>query len=227
MIRHGVGVRSLLAAGVGVAMWLVGTGGAFAAYEVWVLAQGTTTPLIHGGDTLAADVQPEKIDRAPICGMFPTDGAKASVTLRGGGIDAAGYGTARSADGKRMYATSGSLTGGKFYVFDAVKDVLVTTTSLTATGKDAHGAALAGKHMWVANRKDDNFAVLTPEGRVVGKIDAMGDTPDLLDVVPGVVVLTVANGGKAATHEFVMPIGDQSPESPSDPHGIAVRKTGR
>jgi len=386
MIRHGVGVRSLLAAGVGVAIWLVGAGGAFAAYEVWVLDQGTNTLLIYGGDTLAADAQPEKIDlaphggakphmilfspqhdyafianvgsghvyimrasdrkvvfnedlgqqthavvpspdgkralaanqndkklteivteygkgtfrvgrvldleqapelanvtefpdRAPICGMFTADGAKAYVTLRGGGIavvafpakadqplkvvtafgkvkdgvDAAGCGTLRSADGKRMYANSGSLTGGKFYVFDAAKDVLVTTTSLAETGKDAHGVALAGKHVWVVNRKDDNLAVLSSEGKIAGKIVAIGDAPDLLDVAPGgdrvfgtlrgpkpatgthdiagttpgVVVLKVADGGKTATREFVVPIGDQSPESPSDPHGIAVRKTGR
>jgi DNA-binding beta-propeller fold protein YncE len=218
-------------------------------------------------------------DRAPICGMFTADGAKAYVTLRGGGIavvtfpakadqplrvvkafgkvkdgiDAAGCGTARSADGKRMYANSGSLAGGKFYVFDVAKDVLVTTTSLTATGKDAHGVALAGKYVWVANRKDDTLAVLTPDGKVVGKIDGVGDAPDLLDVAPGghrvfgtlrgpkpatgthdiagttpgVVVLKVEDGGKTAKREFVIPIGDQSPESSSDPHGIAVRKTGR
>jgi DNA-binding beta-propeller fold protein YncE len=386
MIHHRVGFRNLLAFGVGVALWLVGGGGAFAAYEVWVLDQGTNTLLIYGGDTLAADAQPERIDlashggakphmvvfspqqdyafianvasghvyvvrasdrqvvfnedlgqqthavvpspdgtralaanqsdkrlteivteygkgvfrvgrvldleqapeladanefpdRAPICGMFTADGAKAYVTLRGGGIavvtfpakadqplrvvktfgkvkdgiDAAGCGTARSADGKRMYANSGSLAGGKFYVFDVAKDALVTTTSLTATGKDAHGVALAGKHVWVANRKDDTLTVLTAEGKVVGRIDGVGDAPDLLDVAPGgdrvfgtlrgpkpatgthdiagttpgVVVLKVEDGGKTAKREFVIPIGDQSPESSSDPHGIAIRTTGR
>jgi DNA-binding beta-propeller fold protein YncE len=386
MIRHRWSVRTLLAVGVGIAAWLVGAGGAFAAYEVWVLDQGTNTLLIYGGDTLAADAQPEKVDlaphggakphmvlfspqhdyalianvgsghvyvmhasdrrvvfnedlgqqthavvpspdgqralaanqndkklteivtdyskgvfrvgrvldleqaseladgnefpdRAPICGMFTADGAKAYVTLRGGGIavvafpakadqplkivkafgkvkdgiETAGCGTLRSTDGKRMYANSGSPAGGKFYVFDAAKDILLRTTSLTETGKDAHGVALAGKHVWVANRKDDNLAVLSSEGKVVGKIDTVGDAPDLLDVAPdgdrvfgtlrgpkpatgthdiagktpGVVVLKVKDGGKAATREFVIPIGDQSPESPSDPHGIAIRKTGR
>src|SRR3972149_2864757 len=96
-------------------------------------------------------------------------------------------------------------------------------------------------------------AVRGAEGRGGGKIDGGGDAPDLLDVAPGgdrvfgtlrgpkpatgthdiagttpgVVVLKVADGGKTATREFLVPIGDQSPEFPSDPHGIAVRKTGR
>ncbi len=215
-------------------------------------------------------------DRAPICLMFTADGSKAYVTLRGGGlavvgfpadgaapltvtkafgkvrdgIDAAGCGTLRSADGKRMYANSGSLAGGKFYVFDPAKDALVTSTGLTETGRDAHGAALAGRHVWVANRGDDNVAVLSGDGKVVGKIGDVGDAPDLLDVspagdrvfgtlrgpkpatgthdiagkTPGVTVLAVNEGGKSAKREYIIPIGDQSPESPSDPHGIAVRK---
>lgn len=214
-------------------------------------------------------------DRAPICGMFTADGSKAYVTLRGGGIavvsfpakddqplkvvkafgkvkhgiDAAGCGTLRSADGKRMYANSGSGGGGTFYVFDPSKDVLLTSTSLTETGRDAHGVALAGSHVWVANRQDDNLAVLTADGKVVGKIDGVGDAPDLLDVAPGdrvvgtlrgpkpatgthdmagttpgVVVLKVEGGGTSAKREFIIPIGDQSAEAPSDPHGIAVRR---
>ena len=215
-------------------------------------------------------------DRAPICLMFTADGSKAYVTLRGGGIavvafpaegaapltvakafgkvrdgiEAAGCGTLRSADGKRMYANSGSSTGGKFYVFDTTKDALVGSTNLTETGRDAHGAVLAGQHVWVANRGDDNVAVLSGEGKVVGKIPDVGDAPDLLDVspsgdrvfgtlrgpkpatgthdiagkTPGVTVLAVQDGGKSAKREFIIPIGDQSAESPSDPHGIAVRK---
>ena len=71
MIHHHVGFRSLLAAGVGAAIWLVGAGGAFAAYEVWVLDQGTNTLLIYGGDTLAADARPEKIDLASHGGAKP------------------------------------------------------------------------------------------------------------------------------------------------------------
>lgn len=218
-------------------------------------------------------------DRAPICLMFTADGSKAYVTLRGGGIavvsfpadqaapakvtkafgkvkdgiEANGCGTLRSADGKRMYANSGSAAGGKFYVFDPAKDALVGSTALTDTGRDAHGVALAGGHVWVANRSDDNFAVLTGDGKVVAKIDGVGDAPDLLDVspggdrvfatlrgpkpatgthdvagkTPGVSVLLVQDGGKAGKPEFIIPIGDQSAESSSDPHGIAVRKKGR
>jgi hypothetical protein len=41
---------------------------------------------------------------------------------------------------------------------------------------------------------------------------------------PGVTVLAVLDGGKNAKREFLIPIGDQSAESPSDPHGIAVRR---
>lgn len=218
-------------------------------------------------------------DRAPICLAFTADGSKAYVTLRGGGIavvafpsdqaapltvakafgkirdgiDAAGCGTLRSADGKRMYANSGSGAGGKFYVFDSAKDALVTSTGLADTGRDAHGVVLAGQHVWVANRLDDALAVVTGEGKVVGKIDGVGDAPDLLEAspsgdrvfgtlrgpkpatgthdiagkAPGVTVLAVQDGGKSAKREFIIPIGDQSAESPSDPHGIAVRKKTR
>jgi DNA-binding beta-propeller fold protein YncE len=218
-------------------------------------------------------------DRAPICLMFTADGSKAYVTLRGGGIavvafpsdpaapltvakgfgkirdgiDAAGCGTLRSADGKRMYANSGWSTGGKFYVFDTAKDVLTTSTGLADTGRDAHGVVLAGQHVWVANRLDDTLAVLNADGKVVGKIAGAGDAPDLLDgspagdrvfgtlrgpkpatgthdiagTTPGVTVLAVQEGGKTGKREFIIPVGDQSAESASDPHGIAVRKKGR
>ncbi|MEO6667761.1 MAG: YncE family protein [Nitrospiria bacterium] len=218
-------------------------------------------------------------DRAPICAMFTGDGRKAYVTLRGGGIavvgfpadatqplqvvkafgkvrdgiDAAGCGTLRSADGARMYANSGSSTGGKFYVFDPIKDVLFSATTIGDTGRDAHGVVLAGKHVWVANRADDNLAVLSADGKVRGKIDGIGDAPDLLDdspsgdrifgtlrgpkpatgthdiagKTPGVTVLTVLESGKSATRDFLIPIGDQTADNPSDPHGIAVRRTGR
>jgi DNA-binding beta-propeller fold protein YncE len=112
---------------------------------------------------------------------------------------------------------------------------------------------IAGRHVWVANRLTDNLAVLSAEGKVVGKVEGLGDAPDLLDAspagdrvfgtlrgpkpatgthdiagtTPGVTVLAVQDGGKAAKREFVIPVGDQSAESPSDPHGIAVRRKGR
>jgi DNA-binding beta-propeller fold protein YncE len=217
-------------------------------------------------------------DRAPICLMFTADSSKAYVTLRGGGIavtafppgqsapakvikafgkvrdgiEANGCGTLRSADGARMYANSGSSSGGRFYVFDPAKDALLSTTALAETGRDAHGVALAGRHVWVANRSDDNVAVLTGDGKVVGKIGGVGDSPDLLEVspdgtrvfvtlrgpkpatgthdiagrTPGVSVLSVQDRGRAAKREFIIPIGDQTAESSSDPHGIAVRKKG-
>jgi DNA-binding beta-propeller fold protein YncE len=217
-------------------------------------------------------------DRAPICLMFTADGSKAYVTLRGGGIavvavpsdptapltvakafgkirdgiDPAGCGTVRSADGKRMYANSGSAAGGKFYVFDSAKDTLTTSNGLADTGRDAHGVVLAGQHVWVANRMDDSVAVLNADGKIVGKIEGVGDAPDLMDrspagdrvfgtlrgpkpatgthdiagKTPGITVLAVKEGGKTGTREFIIPIGDQSLESPSDPHGIAVRKKG-
>jgi hypothetical protein len=189
---------------------------------------------------------------------FPADQAAPPTVVKAfgkvrDGVDAAGCGTLRSADGKRMYANSGSGSGGKFYVFDPSKDTLVSSALLTETGRDAHGVALAGQQVWVANRLDDNLAVLNREGKVLGKIDGAGDAPDLLepspagdrvfgtlrgpkpatgthDVAgrsPGVTVLAVRDGGKTATREFIIPIGDQGPESPSDPHGIAVRKRAR
>lgn len=215
-------------------------------------------------------------DRAPICLMFTADGSKAYVTLRGGGlavvsfpddpkvsakivkaygrvkdgIDPDGCGTIRSRDGRRIYANSGNLQGGKFYSFDSIRDVLIRSASLSQTGRDAHGVAVVGSFIWIANRLDDNIAVLDLNGDVVGTIDTIGDAPDLLEVspsgdqvfgtlrgpnpatgtheragqTPGVTVIKVLEGGRSGKVEFILPVGERGPESKSDPHGIAVRR---
>jgi DNA-binding beta-propeller fold protein YncE len=215
-------------------------------------------------------------DRAPICLAFTADGGKAYVTLRGGGLavlafpndaaqpaklvkafgkasdgfEPAGCGTIRAANGKRMYANSGAPAGGTFYVFDPAKDALIRTTPLASTGRDAHGVALVGNYVWVANRLTDTVAIMDPAGAVAGTIGGIGDAPDLLDTAPdgtrvfaslrgpkpatgshdlagtkpGVAVIEVRDRGKNGKLLFVLPIGDQTPDSNSDPHGIAVRR---
>jgi len=125
-------------------------------------------------------------DNAPICLMFTSDGSKAYVTLRGGGLAVVktpknpeeplsvlaafpkstiapnGCGTIRNPDGSKMYVNSGTLKSGQLYVFDTFSDSLIKSMDLTEKGKDAHGVMLtgSGKYLWVLNRNTDNATVV-------------------------------------------------------------------
>jgi DNA-binding beta-propeller fold protein YncE len=163
-----------------------------------------------------------------------------------------GCGTIRSSDGSKMYVNSGTLKTGQLYVFDTFSDNLVKTIDLTEKGKDAHGVMLTGggKYLWVLNRTTDNATVVdTSTYEVVRVVEEIGDAPDLLDISPdgkwlfgtfrgpnpatgthdiagskpSVGVIKLKRGGKAGKLKYTLPIGDQTAESMSDPHGIAIR----
>lgn len=164
-----------------------------------------------------------------------------------------GCGTIRSPDGSRMYANSGTLKTGQLYVFDTSSDTLIKSVDLTEKGQDAHGVMLTGegKYLWVLNRMTDNAIVVdTSTYEVVRVVEKVGDAPDLMDLSPnGKWLFATLRGPNPATgthdiagskpavgviklgwwsrksgkFKYTIPIGDQSPESKSDPHGIAVR----
>jgi DNA-binding beta-propeller fold protein YncE len=163
-----------------------------------------------------------------------------------------GCGTIRSADGSKMFVNSGTLKSGQLYVFETFSDNLIKTLDLTEKGKDAHGVMLTGggKYLWVLNRVTDNATVVdTSSYEVVRVVERIGDAPDLLDISPdgkylfgtfrgpkpatgthdmagtkpSVGVIKVKRGGKSGKLKYAIPIGDQTPESKSDPHGIAIR----
>jgi len=163
-----------------------------------------------------------------------------------------GCGTIRSADGSKMYVNSGTLKSGQLYVFDTFSDSLIKMLDLTEKGKDAHGVMLTGggKYLWVLNRVTDNATVVdTSSYEVVRVVEGIGDAPDLIDISPdgkwlfgtfrgpnpatgthdiagakpSVGVIKLKRGGKAGKLRYTLPIGDQTPDSKSDPHGIAIR----
>jgi DNA-binding beta-propeller fold protein YncE len=151
-----------------------------------------------------------------------------------------------------MYVNSGTLKTGQLYVFDTFSDNLVKTIDLTEKGTDAHGVMLTGggKYLGVLNRTTDNATVVdTSTYEVVRVVEEIGDAPDLLDISPdgkwlfgtfrgpnpatgthdikgahpSIGVIKLKRGGKAGKLKYTIPIGDQTPESNSDPHGIAIR----
>lgn len=157
--------------------------------------------------------------------------------------------------GNKIFVNSGNATSGSVYVFDATSDTLTKTISTTTHGTDAHGMVLVGggRYLWMANRGDgDNVVVVdTTTEAVVGTFAGIGAGPDLMEAsptgdrvymtlrgpnnltggppakgeTPGLAVLAVQDNGRTGSRTLFVPIGDQSPASTSDPHGIAVRRT--
>lgn len=163
-----------------------------------------------------------------------------------------GCGTIRNPDGSKLYVNSGTLKSGQLYVFDTFSDSLIKSMDLTEKGKDAHGVMLtgSGKYLWVLNRNTDNATVVdTSSYKVIRVVEGVGDAPDLIDLSPdgkwlfatlrgpnpatgthdiagtkpSVGVIKLKRGGKSGKLKHTIPIGDQSKESKSDPHGIAIR----
>ena len=157
---------------------------------------------------LGALENPNQPDNAPICPMmYVGGGAKAYVTMRGGGlyvvdtlaspmavlkeypkdqIAAAGCGGIEHAGA--VYVNSGSPADGHIYLFDAKTDALMKAIPTGQYGSDAHGMAiLGGRYLWMGNRGNgDNIVVLdTTTNEIVGQIDDVGAAPDLMDVSPG------------------------------------------
>jgi DNA-binding beta-propeller fold protein YncE/ketosteroid isomerase-like protein len=154
--------------------------------------------------------------------------------------------------GNRVYVNSGSATSGNLYVLDAATDEILASVPTTTWGTDPHGMVYVGdRYLWIANRGDgDNVLVFdTMNHQVVGTINDVGAAPDLMDLspngqsvyvtlrgpsaltggpsatgqTPGLAILSVENGGATGRRAVFVPIGDQSPASKVDPHGIAVR----
>jgi DNA-binding beta-propeller fold protein YncE len=156
--------------------------------------------------------------------------------------------------GNTIYINSGTARTGHLYVFDAATDSLVKTFDTTNSGTDAHGMALVGggKHLWMANRGQGHNIVVVDAATnsIVGTFGGFGAAPDLLESspvgdqvfmtlrgpnnltggpsakgqTPGVAVLSVQNDGRNGALAYFIPIGDQSANSPVDPHALAVRQ---
>ena len=156
--------------------------------------------------------------------------------------------------GNRAYVNSGSPTSSNLYVLDTGTDEIVSSIDLTQHGTDAHGMVLVGgRYLWMAHRGEgDNVIILdTQTQQIVGTIPDVGPAPDLMDISPagdlvfvtlrgpkaltggasaigqspGLAVLLVDQAGAAGRRVAFIPIGNQDPGSPADPHAIAVRRT--
>ncbi len=178
---------------------------------------------VAGDLDLAALENPNQPDNAPICPtMYVDGGAKAYVTLRGGGLyvvdtaatpmrvlreyardQIASAGCGGIVHNGKVYVNSGSPTDGAIYVFDSTTDDLLTTLPTGRYGTDAHGMVIVGgRYLWMSNRGDgDNIIVLdTATDEVVGQIDGVGAAPDLLDISPsGDLVFATLRGPKNLT----------------------------
>ncbi|MFN0073458.1 MAG: YncE family protein [Chloroflexota bacterium] len=155
--------------------------------------------------------------------------------------------------GDRVWINSGTATSSDLYLFDAKTDDLLWSKSTSEYGTDAHGMLLLdGRYLWMANRGEkDTIIVIDTETRdIIHTITDAGVAPDLMDVnpdgtlvfltlrgpkpntggmpatgvTPGVAVIQVEQGGSMGKTLSFVPIGQQNPDSPADPHGIAVRK---
>jgi len=196
---------------------------------------------LRGGGLAVVKVSQNPEEPLAIAAAFP----KATIAPNG-------CGTIRSTDGSKMFVNSGTLKTGQLYVFDTLSDNLIKTIDLTEKGQDAHGVMLTGrgKYLWVLNRITDNATVVdTSSYEVVRVVEKIGDAPDLIDLSPdgkwlfgtfrgpnpatgthdisgtksSVGVIKLKRGGKNGKLKYTIPIGDQTPESKSDPHGIALR----
>jgi len=154
--------------------------------------------------------------------------------------------------GGKVYINSGTATSSDLYVFDAATDALIKHIPLSWTGSDGHGLVVTGggRFLWMGNRADHNIvAINTNRDAVVGIITGFGAAPDIMALspdgrrvfaalrgpnnltggpsakgeTPGVVVLEVTDEGRSGRRIGFVPIGDQSPASPHDPHVVGVR----
>jgi hypothetical protein len=155
--------------------------------------------------------------------------------------------------GDKVWVNSGTGTSSDVYLFDGNTDELIWSRNTSELGTDAHGMLLlGGRYLWMANRGEkDNILVIDTETReVINTITDAGIAPDLMDVAPGgnlvfltlrgpkpntggmpatgvtpgVAVIEVAPDGAMGKTINFLPMGPQDADSPSDPHGIAVRK---
>ncbi|MBI4279217.1 MAG: hypothetical protein HY660_12250 [Armatimonadetes bacterium] len=133
--------------------------------------------------------------------------------------------------------------------FDSHGMVAVGTAGRSGSGApQPHGAG--GRYLWLSNRAQGNVVIVdTQHDSVVGIIDGVGAAPDIAGVspsgrrvymvlrgpnnlsggpsargaTPGFAILQVVEDGRRGRRVGFVPIGDQSPASPVDPHTLVVR----
>jgi DNA-binding beta-propeller fold protein YncE len=155
----------------------------------------------------------------------------------------------------KVYINSGSPTSSDLYVFDPATRTLRRSLSFAWAGADAHGVlpVAGGRYLWMNHRADWNIVVVSTTGdTLAGFIPNLGGAPDIMGaspdgrhvfiamrgpnnltggptakgIRPGVAVFQVQDGGRAGRLVGFLPIGDQTPVSPADPHTLAVRPVG-
>lgn len=154
--------------------------------------------------------------------------------------------------GGKIYINSGTATSSDLYVFDPRTNALLKRVNFAWAGSDAHGlvAPGSGRYLWMNNRADWNIVIVsTSSDSLAGFITNLGGAPDIMAASPdgryvfvsmrgpnnltggptakgdkpGFAVFEVNGGGSGGRRVALVPIGDQTPASPSDPHAIEVR----
>jgi DNA-binding beta-propeller fold protein YncE len=162
----------------------------------------------------------------------------------------AGCGGAMARD--KVYINSGTAETADLYVFSPATDALMKSLRLSWAGADGHGmlAVGGGRYLWMGNRATSTIVVINTERDVMaGFITGFGTAPDIMALspsgghvfialrgpnnltggpsakgeTPGFAVLQVLDGGRSGRRTVFVPIGDQSPASPVDPHTMGVR----
>ncbi|MGH2398356.1 MAG: YncE family protein [bacterium] len=165
-------------------------------------------------------------------------------------IAPAGCGGAAAAG--KIYINSGTAESSNLYVFDPRSDTLLRRLNFAWAGSDAHGLLVTGgeRYLWMNNRADWNIVVVsTATDSLAGFISNLGGAPDIMGLSPdgrlvfvamrgpnnltggptakgdkpGFLILEATDGGRSARRVAFVPIGDQTPTSPTDPHTIGVR----
>lgn len=159
------------------------------------------------------------------------------------------------AAGKKIYVNSGTGNSSDLYVFDSTTDSLLKHIDISGIGVDGHGLVVTGngRYLWMGNRASANIVVIdTRTDSIAGTITSVGKAPDIMDKSPdgervfvtlrgpnnltggatakgenpGFAIMSVKEKGSTGSRERFIPIGDQTPQSPNDFHGLAVRHLG-
>ncbi len=146
-------------------------------------------------------------ETAPICHEYTPDSRFAFVTL-GPGLHHGGLvivdtgsftvrkafppdelsvncGTALTPDGRRMLVNGGDKEVGVWYAIDTATFEVVHES--TSRGHDAHGVWTTpdGREIWMINRVSDDGIIIDPDTlAIVGEIDDIGETPDIIAMSP-------------------------------------------